>query len=467
MLPLSTLPVKQYFRGLKKGRILFALGNEYRKRQITSQSHVRNYNTPRVINRKGQTGSIQLQHLLVIVIFCIGDYNRPSLRHLRATQLRFLLSYHSSPSSSRAQAAQPELPLVIGIRCTILVVWFKMHISLESFTAFLACLTVCHGLQASQIPSDTPLSSLITSAKTHLANGSPRDALLFYDAAVSRDPSNYLTIFQRGAAFLSLGKSSQALHDFDRVLELKPDFESALLQRARLKAKSADWASAINDLQKAGKQSSSEYQEILEAQSAAQLAQDAEKQGAWETCVKQANVAVVKAGTSLSLRRTRANCRFERGEVEEGISDLAHVVQISPGLVEPHLQMSAMLFYALGDSDRGVSQIRKCLHADPDSKPCNRLYRRERQLSKRLQKLLSTLSSRKYSNAANMLVGAGGDSGLLDDVKEDVEQAKEAGHIHPLAPNSLYASLVESTCEAYREVSERPPQVKLKSLGAH
>src|SRR5699024_3931547 len=95
-----------------------------------------------------------------------------------------------------------------------------MYISFESFTAFLACLIVCHGLQASQIPTDTPLSSLISSAKTHLANGSPRDALLFYDAAVSRDPTNYLTVFQRGATFLSIGKNSQALQDFDRVLEL-------------------------------------------------------------------------------------------------------------------------------------------------------------------------------------------------------------------------------------------------------
>lgn len=327
-----------------------------------------------------------------------------------------------------------------------------MYISLESFTAFLACLTVCYGLQASQIPSDTPLSSLISSAKTHLANGSPRDALLFYDAAVSRDPTNYLTIFQRGAAFLSVGKNSQALQDFDRVLELRPDFESALLQRARLRTKSADWNGALVDLEKAGKKSSSEYQEILDAQNAAQLAQDAEKQGAWEACVHQANAAVIKATTALGLRRTRAHCRLERGEIEEGISDLAHVLQMSPSLVEPHLQISSMLFFALGDGELGISQTRKCLHSDPESKPCNRLYRKEKQLLKRLEKLRGALSSRKFSNAANMLVGVGEDSGLLDNVKEDVAQAKEEGHIHPAAPNNLYTSLVENACEAYREV---------------
>lgn len=329
-----------------------------------------------------------------------------------------------------------------------------MYISLGSFTAILACLSVCHGLQASQIPSDTPLSSLITSAKTHLANGSPRDALLFYDVAVSRDPSNYLTIFQRGAAFLSIGKNSQALNDFDRVLELKPDFESALLQRARLRAKSADWTGAIADLEKSGKKTSPEYEELQEARKAADTAQKAEKKGAWDTCVNQANVAVLKAATSLSLRRTRAHCHLERGDVEEAISDLTHILQISPGSVEPHLQISSMLFFALGDNEHGIAQIRKCLHSDPESKPCNRLYKREKQLLKRLEKLQGALGSRKYSNAANLLVGSNGDSGILDNVKEDVKQAKKEGHIHPAAPNRLYTSLVENTCEAYREVRD-------------
>ncbi|KAB8269655.1 hypothetical protein BDV30DRAFT_251276 [Aspergillus minisclerotigenes] len=324
-------------------------------------------------------------------------------------------------------------------------------LSLESLTVFLAVSSASYGLQPSQISSDTPLSSLIASAKTHLAGGSPRDALLYFDAAVSRDPTNYITVFQRGAAYLSLGKNSQASDDFDRVLQLKPDFESALLQRARLRANTADWEGALKDLEKAGKKSSLEYNEIQEARDAAALAQNAEKHGDWEACVNQANVAVLKASASLSLRQTRAHCRFERGDVEEGINDLAHVLHISPSLVGPHLQMSYMLFYSLGDQERGISQIRRCLHFDPDSKPCNALYRKEKKFLKQLRKLQDTMSSRKFSNAINLLVGVGDESGLLDDLKGEVREAKEAGHIHPAAPNNLYSSLVERTCEAYRE----------------
>ncbi|RAH48383.1 DnaJ and TPR domain protein [Aspergillus brunneoviolaceus CBS 621.78] len=330
-----------------------------------------------------------------------------------------------------------------------------MFVSPGLLAVFLAFLSVVKGWQPSPISHDTPLSSLIASAKTHLAGGSPRDALQYFDAAISRDPANYLVLFQRGAAYLSLGKNSQALADFDRVLQLKPGFESALLQRSRLRAKSADWAGALEDLGEAGKGSSPEFNELQEAHDSALLAQEAEKLGSWDVCVSHANVALSKASMSLSLRQTRAHCRFERGEIEEGLSDLAHVSQISPGSLEPHLQISSMLFYSLGDYDRGIFQIRKCLHSDPDSKICNRLYRREKKLLKRIQTMESAATSRKFNNVVNLLVGVGDDSGLIVDVQNDVRQAREAGYIHPAAPNRLYASLVEKTCEAYQEIQIR------------
>ncbi|RAL08428.1 DnaJ and TPR domain protein [Aspergillus homomorphus CBS 101889] len=330
-----------------------------------------------------------------------------------------------------------------------------MFVSLGYLTVSLAFLSVGHGLQTSSISPDTPLSSLISSAKTHLAEGSSREALQYFDAAISRDPTNYLVLFQRGAAYLSLGKNSQALADFDRVLQLRPGFESALLQRSRLRAKSADWTGAFEDLSMANKGLSSEFRELEEARESALLAQEAEKLGSWDTCVGQANIALGKASMSLSLRQTRAHCRFERGEIEEGLSDLALISQISPGSLEPHLQISSMLFYSLGDYDRGISQVRKCLHSDPDSKTCNSLYRREKKLLKQLQKLDTVTNSRKFNNVVNLLVGVGDDGGLLDDVQSDVEQAKNSGYIHPAAPNRLYASLVERTCEAYQETQMR------------
>ncbi|KAK2747901.1 hypothetical protein FQN57_001492 [Myotisia sp. PD_48] len=312
-----------------------------------------------------------------------------------------------------------------------------------------------NALQASDIQADTPVSTLISTAKTHLANGAPQDALLYFNAAISKDPSNYLTIFQRGATYLSLGKHSKATQDFNLVLKLKPGFEGALVQRARLRTKAGDWAGAQKDLEATGKQTSPELTELLEAQTAALAAKDAAKGGDWEGCVTQAGIAIMKATSSPELRQLRANCRLERGEIEEGIGDLTSLSILSPNFVQPHLQVSAMLFYSLADTQRGVAQIRRCLHSDPDSKACSRLFRGEKRVLKQIQNLDSLMEKRKLHKAVEVLVGTKDDSGLLEDIRDEVKTAREAGYIHVKAGGVLYAGLVERTCEIYRGMNSK------------
>ncbi|MCJ1308659.1 hypothetical protein MMC25_002312 [Agyrium rufum] len=310
-----------------------------------------------------------------------------------------------------------------------------------------------HSLSASDIPTDTPVSSLIASAKSYLAQGNANDALTFFDIAVSKDPKNYLTIFQRGATYLSLGRNAQASHDFDRVLSIKPDFEGALLQRAKIKSRSADWAAAKADYKLAGKVGTEDYLQLEQAEGAEQLAFNADKAGDWESCVGHAGTAIMVAGTSLKLRQLRAKCRFERGEVLEGTSDLQHVLQISPGSTDPHLQISSMLFYALGDTEKGMAAIRKCLHSDPESKSCRKLLKQEKKVDKTLKQVYDLKERHKFSSAVKLLEGVDDERGLIKDVKQEVAAGKESNHIHKKSPNDLYNSLIELTCELYSEMS--------------
>ena len=325
--------------------------------------------------------------------------------------------------------------------------------SLLSWGAVLIIAPFALCLSPSEIPSDTPIATLISSAKLHLAQGNANDALTYFDVAITRDPQNYLTIFQRGATYLSLGRNAQASRDFDKVLTIRPDFEGALMQRAKIKSRNADWKSARKDYEAAGKTGGNEIEQLDEAQGAASLAADAEKSGDWEGCISQAGVAIMVASISLSLRQIRARCRFERGDVREGVSDLAHVLQISPKSIEPHLQMSSMLFYSIGDMDKGIAQIRKCLHSDPDSKACGKLYKRERQIDKAMKQILALKEKRQFNSAVKLLVGVGGEPGLIQDVKDDIKSAIEVGHIHKNSPNDLESSLQELTCELYTDVN--------------
>ena len=129
-----------------------------------------------------------------------------------------------------------------------------MILPIQSLTLLAALLAlpfnpICAAEDAAISP-DTPVSSIIASAKSFLARGAHGDALTYFDAAVSRDPSNYLAIFQRGATYLSIGRNAQANADFDKVLKIKPDFAGALVQRAKIKAKNGDWAAAKDDYSK-------------------------------------------------------------------------------------------------------------------------------------------------------------------------------------------------------------------------
>ncbi|KAI9797855.1 MAG: hypothetical protein M1833_005055 [Piccolia ochrophora] len=308
-------------------------------------------------------------------------------------------------------------------------------------------------LSASEIPADTPINQLVSSANAHLAKGNFNDALTYFDVAISRDPQNYLTIFKRGATYLSLGKNAQASSDFDRVLTIKPDFEGALLQRAKIKSKHADWDGAKQDYLTAGKAGGQAIAELEEAQGAASLAVDAEKSGDWENCVGHSGVAIMTASASLSLRQLRARCRFERGEIHEGVSDLTHVLQISPGSVDPHLQIAGMLFYSLADTERGLTQIRKCLHSDPDSKACSRMFRRQKALDKELGRATKLMEKRQFNSASKLLVQNDEDAGLIQDVKDEIKGLRDSGTIHPKAPDALLLRVLEMTCESYLEMN--------------
>lgn len=330
-----------------------------------------------------------------------------------------------------------------------------------SFLAFAASLlsstTVVTALSASEIPADTPISSLLSSANAHLAKGETNDALTYYDVAISRDPNNYLTFFKRGATYLSLGRSAQAEADFDKVLSIRPGFEGALLQRAKIHARNGEWELARKDYMAAGKTGGEELNELQEAQGAAALALEAEKHGNWEECVTQAGVAIMVASKTLSLRQARAHCRFERGEMQEGISDLMHVLQMQPGLTDPHLKISSILYYAMGDSERGQAQIRKCLHSDPDSKPCKKLYRTFKATEKQLARVKKSMEKRQFSSAAKVLTPSadGSEPGLIQEIKSDVEALRTDGKIPANAPDELLGRVVDLSCEAYSEVSDQ------------
>ncbi|KAK5625549.1 hypothetical protein RRF57_001265 [Xylaria bambusicola] len=318
----------------------------------------------------------------------------------------------------------------------------------------LSASSLVNALSPSDIPSDTPIASLLSSAQAHMAKGETIEALMFYDAALARDPSDYLTFFKRATTYLSIGRTSQATSDFNKVLELRPGFEGAHLQLGKLKAKAADWDGAKEQYLLAKKSADSpEFGQLLEAQGAAKLAEDATAAGNWEECVIHAGNAIFVANRAPHLRELRIRCRFERGEVEEGMSDMQHILQMRPGDTKPHLKISATTFYSLGDMSQGLAQIRKCLHSDPDSKACKKLMKQEKSVEKTWAKVNKSLEKKQPMTAVKFLVPSSEEKGLIDELKEQIADLKKEGIIPEKAPNALLTQLVEAACQAYYEAN--------------
>lgn len=312
------------------------------------------------------------------------------------------------------------------------------------------------GLAESDIPSDAPVSTLLASAQAHLSRGQTSDALLYYNAAIARDPSNYLTFFKRASTFLSLGRTSQATDDFNKVLSLKPGFEAAHAQLGNLKARSADWDAAREQYLLA-KKTPSEYKEFSEleaAEGAASLAESAEKSGDWEECVSNADAAIQVANRALRLREMRSRCRFEAGQIQGGVSDLLHVLQMNPGDTSPHVKIAAIYFYAMADRAEGLAQIRKCMHSDPESKVCKKVLKEMKATDKTINKAEKELREQQPLTASRKLVPHKDEEGLIGEVRARVQAFLDDGTIPKSAGNALVTKLVEMACEAFYNVSD-------------
>ncbi|KAL1881370.1 hypothetical protein VTK73DRAFT_4377 [Phialemonium thermophilum] len=325
-------------------------------------------------------------------------------------------------------------------------------VTLAFAASVLSAPSLVTGLHPSDIPSDTPVSALLASAQEYLSHGRAADALVYYNAAVARDPSNYLTFFKRATTYLTLGRTAQATDDFNKVLELQPGFEGAHVQLGKLKVLNGDWGAAEEQYRVVNKDAKSdEVVELERARRAAQLAQSEAEKGMWEECVRHADAAIKIASRAAPLRELRSQCRFESGDIEGGVGDLVHVLQLRPGDTNPHVKIAAIDFYALNDRAGAMAQLRKCLHSDPESKICKRLLREMKKIDAAVQKTEKDVEERP-ATAVRRLVPTKDDEGLLKEIREQVQNFRKDGIIPSKAGNALLSHVVGLTCQCYYKI---------------
>ncbi|KAJ1646780.1 hypothetical protein J3B02_001389 [Coemansia erecta] len=324
---------------------------------------------------------------------------------------------------------------------------------LLAHTVVLALLALATTISAEQRTTKEYLEE----ANRLLLQGDLQEAMKNYDTAIAKDPQNYLTYFNRATTLLSLSKHASAVRDFSRAIELKPDFEQAYFYRARIYLKEGNYSGAEDDLgmiAKSGskdlaKKSSELKHKVSAAREMSKKAEQALLEKKYSECSSAATKAIRASPLSAAALKTRALCRIAEGDVEGASADLGRLVRIRSDDLETLNMLADLHFLALNEPDRGMENVRACLKSDPDNKRCKATYMRLRGVQRKIAKVESDRSKRKWNACNRAVAPLNGKDGLLAEVDSMYAEFIVAAEIPAGIPSRLATQLAGIACEGF------------------
>ncbi|WVQ97716.1 hypothetical protein IAU59_004830 [Kwoniella sp. CBS 9459] len=291
-----------------------------------------------------------------------------------------------------------------------------------------------------------------------LAKGSYLEAARAYGEAIDLDPTSYVNYYKRATAYLSLGRHSAALDDFDQILKINPSSAQAHLQKAKILAKEGDFEKAQSELKVYGKsksdtESSELAHSLVLAVGASSSAHKASKNKNWAVCVDHASKALEVGPNSADLRELRVACATELGDVQAVYGDLSRLASLNPSAISLPLRLSHIAYFLLA-SNSATTHIKQCLHYDPDSKPCKAVHKLIKRLEKDTMRARNFVEDNQFRQAIKIFDGEDGllsrfDQALLDATRdENGHPAYLAPQFHPLEKSEMRLELYALACKA-------------------
>ncbi|KAL4618085.1 hypothetical protein GN956_G20600 [Arapaima gigas] len=243
--------------------------------------------------------------------------------------------------------------------------------------------------------------------KKLLAAGQLADALSHFHAAVDGDQKNYMAYYRRATVYLAMGKSKSALPDLSKVIELKPDFTSARLQRGNILVKQGKLDEAEEDFKKVLKSSPNEKEEkeaksqLVKADEMQQLVSQANSDLArkdYTSAVVHLDAVIETCMWDVTFRELRAECFLQMGEMGKAISDLKAATRLRSDNTQAFYKLSN-IYYQLGDHEMSLNEVRECLKLDPDHKQCFSHYKQVKKLNKQILSAEDLIQQQRYADA--------------------------------------------------------------------
>ncbi len=198
--------------------------------------------------------------------------------------------------------------------------------------------------------------SYLEEARTKLDEGRYREALSLLDESLKHRPGQHAALNARGAAYFGLGENTKALADFDRALALHPDDYRYHYNRGNAHRALGKNTEAEQDYTEALARDSSHYEVWLNRALTRTAAKPLE-------ALQDFNEAMRLSGgkdKALFLYRGKALLLLEM--FEEGKNDLAHYIELDPGLAEAYYHLAAAFFGLEGrESPEACSLLAKAV----------------------------------------------------------------------------------------------------------
>ncbi|KAI0233647.1 DnaJ-like subfamily C member 3 [Lamellibrachia satsuma] len=239
--------------------------------------------------------------------------------------------------------------------------------------------------------------------KRMLSAGQLADALSHYHAAVEGDPENYLTYFRRATVFMAMGKSKSALPDLDKILEIRPDFVAARLQRGSIKLKQGKLDDAKVDfeyivLRDASNSEAAQSLDLLEPlQAQRHQAQELIDQNQHQEAIDVLTHVIENSPWDPELREMRAECYIAQGDYFRAVGDIRPTTKLRNDNTDGYYKLST-LYYMMGEADESLNEIRECLKLNPDHKVCHTHYRKVKKLVKLMQATREHINREQWMN---------------------------------------------------------------------
>ncbi|KAF1317000.1 Dnaj subfamily c member 3, partial [Globisporangium splendens] len=281
--------------------------------------------------------------------------------------------------------------------------------------AALAALCVATG-HVQPVEAQESVSKVRVAAENAFAGGDMKKAISLLSKLIELEPSNERNFYKRYRAYLSERKYSHALSDLTSSLTVNPGYKQGISQRGKLLMMLGQCSDAVHDFQK--------IVELYPTDASAQ--QSLEKSTRCAAYVDEAGKAQ-NAHNSVVL--AIACHSISMSNPYDAIADLGTILKLESSNL-PALQKRGEVLYSLGDKqslEAAVSHFRQGLHSDPEHKGLKKLYRQ-------LKKLLKFINNAEAEMA----------SGAYEEAVGDWESAIEVDPMHGALNKDLFFQLCVS-----------------------